>query len=187
MIKLALIRGHTKTAGGAYSPFLKANEYTWNGDLINKIIQLNGDRKDFLVKEFLRDGIGIAGAYKNAMNWKPSAIIEVHFNAANGKAQGTETLYNDSGDFKGINEVVFAKMINDGMVQALGTKDRGIRKRLPSDRGYGNVSQTKSIPSILIEIGFGDNKADCALMEKNKLVLANEILRSTQFFFKGKA
>jgi len=174
-MKIGIIIGHTRQNKGAFSPTLKQSEYDWNGDLADKMKAYAEHKKHTLLIE-RRDIGGITGAYARAMKQKPDCLIELHFNAADGKASGTETLYADQADKKGINEIILAKMVNDEMVSALGLKDRGLKKRQPGDRGYGNIMQTKEIPSILIESGFGDNPKDAASMQKNKGALAIAIV-----------
>lgn len=182
-MKIALIVGHEKKSKGAFSKTLGKSEYDWNGDLANKA-QAYAKSIGAEAPIFLRDQVGISGAYRNALKVKPDALIEIHFNAADGKASGTETLYNDAGDAKNVHEVIFAKKVNDAMVKVLGLKDRGIKKRQPGDRGYGNINQTKSVPSILIETGFGDNPKDARAMEANKDKLAKAIINATVDFLK---
>ena len=182
-MKIALIVGHEKKSKGAFSKTLGQAEYDWNTELAN-MARNYATMIGAEVQIFFRDVVGIAGAYKKALAWKPDALIELHFNAADGKASGTETLYNDAGDAKDVHEVIFAKKVNDAMVKALGLKDRGIKKRQPGDRGYGNINQTKSVPSILIESGFGDNPKDAKAMAANKNKLAKALINGTVDFLK---
>lgn len=174
-MRLALIVGHDKKAKGAFSKTIGQSEYTFNGELAN-IAKNYATSKGVACEVFYRDGVGIAGAVKNAMKWKPDCVIEWHFNAADGTASGTETLYSDHDDTDGINEVLFAKTVNNAMVGVLGLKDRGIKRLMPGGRGYGNLSVTKSIPSILIEPFFGDTPKDAKAAINNKQKLAQSVV-----------
>ncbi|RFU69534.1 cell wall hydrolase [Peribacillus saganii] len=87
---------------------------------------------------------------------KADTFVSIHANAFNGKANGTETYYyrtaatnpytNDS--------ILLAKSIQKRLVAAWGTNDRGI------DHGNFHVIRENSMPAILTELGFIDNKAD---------------------------
>lgn len=183
-MKLGIIIGHTRKAKGAYSKTLGQSEYEYNSELAELMVKHSGTFGiDVLIET--RDVGGIAGAYARMLKRKPAAIIELHFNAATALATGTETLYADSKDMAGVREVILAKMVNDAMVKALGLKDRGIKKLMPGGRGYGNVAQTKNIPSILIEPFFGSNAKDSRSARDNKTRLAVGILSAVSAWSKA--
>lgn len=122
---------------------------------------------------FLRDGVGISGAYARVARFKPDAAIELHFNSNGGRARGTETLYGD----KVVKSKDFARIVQEAMVQVYGRtgkQDRGLKVRKPGDgqRGSMNVNALQSIPSCLIEPFFGDNPEDARLGHERKDQLA---------------
>jgi N-acetylmuramoyl-L-alanine amidase len=174
-MRLAIIVGHDKKSKGAFSKTLGVSEYDFNGEMAI-MAKTYAEIKGVACEVFYRDGVGIAGAVKNALKFKPNCIIEWHFNAADGTASGTETLYSDHDDTDGINEVLFAKTVNNAMVGVLGLKDRGIKKLLPGGRGYGNLAVAKSVPSILIEPFFGDTPKDAKAAINNKQELAQSVV-----------
>jgi N-acetylmuramoyl-L-alanine amidase len=109
------------------------------------------------MKIILRDGIGISGAYRVARELKCDAVIELHFNAFNGKASGTETLctVNDK-------DKKFAKLVQVAMCKVFDRKpgnagDRGVKVISRSDRGGGNVYGIEQAANCLVEPFFGDN------------------------------
>lgn len=175
MARLSLIVGHEKTAQGAWGEWpIGMHEYLFNRVFAQEIAYfLHSVGHDTSV--ILRDGIGIAGAYKIAMEKSPSAIIELHFNAADKKATGTETLILTDGDMPGIHEKLFAEEIQKTMVEVLGLRDRGVKDKSRGDRGAFNLDQTKMVPSILIEPAFGDNPSDAIVLMSKRVELAYRI------------
>jgi N-acetylmuramoyl-L-alanine amidase len=102
--------------------------------------------------------------------------MELHFNAANEKARGTETLYGDQNPLS----AEFARVVQDGICK-LFTRDpktnRGIKKLVEGDRGVTNVNILKC-PSILIEPFFGDETEDAKLGFQYQEALANVLVES---------
>lgn len=166
--RLALVVGHDKRAQGANGTHpLDVSEYKYNTRLA-AIITTIGAERGHTIHTFFRDKVGIEGAYANVARWEPDAAVELHFNAFNGQVRGTETLFSDTNDHKGVMEREFAQLVQSELCRALdrpASLDRGIKDRPLSrgERGYHNVNQLSSIPSILIEPFFGDNPADATL------------------------
>lgn len=177
---IAIIVGHTKKAQGAYSKHMKQSEYVYNSDLALKqkaAVESYGGSCSI----HFRDVLGVKGAYKEAIALKPLAIIEDHFNAANGKASGAEVLFADHFDKAGLKELELAQIMSAGMANALGTPNRGAKRlaKGQAERGLQNVSQSTNIPCVLIESGFGDNASvDAPAMLKHKTALAVSTITS---------
>lgn len=173
MTKCAVIVGHTEKRPGAYSEALKKAEYAWNKDLATRISWLGGPVRIAL---FFRDGVGVAGAYKQAGEWGAHAAVELHFNASsNSSASGTETLY--------ISELgkKLAEAIQAKMVKALELPDRGAKKPW---QGRGEASLTAlPVPSVIVEPFFGSNTDDAASAEERKQDLAEAIYSGVCDFF----
>lgn len=125
-------------------------------------------------KVFYRDGIGISGAYQQVATWRAAFVVELHFNAFNGSAHGTETLY-DKDRHPG--SAAWAKRLQDAMLATLETQDRGLKECDFGDRGCDIVSAL-DIPSALIEPFFGDNPADVQKGHSKKDALAQAIART---------
>ncbi len=170
---LALIIGHTKADKGALAVApLKMQEYTYNTEVAN-ITKEAGPDYGIEVEIFTRDAAGVKGAYSSATKWLDSkkskgAIMELHFNAANGVATGTETLYADVKDEKGVNEKAFAQAIQDAICDVFkrtGKQNRGLKRETGAkgERGYSNLSQTVKYPSTINEPFFGDVPSDAKL------------------------
>lgn len=177
-VSIAFVRGHEAKAPGADSDILGQPEYVWNGDLIARCMAY-AKSIGIECQEFLRDGIGIAGAYKKAVKMKPTCIVEVHYNSGGGT--GVETLYTDSYDKVGLREIELAGTLSKYMSDCLGIPMRrrnGLKKLSKGERGYGNVAQSINLPCVLIESGFGDSKVDATSMKKNKQALAKAIVNA---------
>lgn len=83
-------------------------------------------------------------------------VVELHFNAFNASAHGTETLYRTS-------ENLATKVTN--AIASIGFTNRGAKYR--SDLQNMNVAYHKGIPYILIETCFITNKADMERYKEN--------------------
>jgi N-acetylmuramoyl-L-alanine amidase len=92
-------------------------------------------------------------------NQTADIFVSIHYNAAHGRAQGTETLYfvTDAEVGRNFNSRHLAQIIQDQLVAELGSVDRGLRNR----PGIIVLNQTR-IPAVLVEIGFMDNPEEAA-------------------------
>lgn len=176
-MRIAIVNGHTAKAAGAraVAPIGK-QEYFFNKDLGQRMLKAC-KALSVEAKMFYRDDIGIQGAYKNALAYKPDLIIELHFNAFNGKASGSEVLYSDQFDLAGLKERELAQLVQKEICKALGFKghqDRGAkdRPRTKREAGWFNLAQTINVASILVEPFFGDNPDDALRAYQHKDELA---------------
>lgn len=93
-------------------------------------------------------------------------FVSLHCNAANGMAQGTETLvYSEKGD-----ALVLAKAIQKHIVESLDMVDRGIKAR--PDLA---VLRHTTMPAVLVELAFIDNDEDCQKLIKNEYEFARAV------------
>lgn len=179
-MKIGIIVGHTKKAQGAYSKTLGESEYVYNFGLA-ELIRARAESLGDQVKIEKRDDGGISGAFKRILAWKPDCVIELHFNAANGKATGSECLFSDNYDKAGVRELALAHLLARGMADALGIVSRGVKERTSrGERGFNNLSQSTNTACVLIESGFGDNPADASRMKSRKGELAGAIVAAAR-------
>lgn len=180
---LALIVGHTRARPGAIGTApLTQYEYTYNLE-IAELAKTFALEHGLHCEIFTRDQLGVAGTYEQAAAWEPHAICELHFNAANRKARGTEVLYASQRDLPGIYEKALAQTMQNeicAVFQRQGKHDRGIKERVggPGERGFTNLSQTFTIASVLLEPFFGDNPEDAQLAVSLKADYAAAIVRA---------
>lgn len=90
-------------------------------------------------------------------------FISFHCNAANGKAQGTETFYRSAAGQK------LAAACQAAVLKGLGTKDRGLKTEQQSQ--HPRLAVLAHPVSCLIELGFIDHDGDRAKMLDEKLML----------------
>lgn len=79
-------------------------------------------------------------------------MLSIHCNAADGKAHGTETFYRGAGN------KAKASAINTAVVQALGTRDRGVKTESSSQ--HSRLAVLDFPQCYLLELGFIDNPED---------------------------
>lgn len=167
-MKLAIVIGHEKKSPGSYAAApLRLSEYDYNTEVAQLMYRFAMER-GIQTKIFTRDNVGIKGVYKLVNDWAAATIysktvcIELHFNAANEKAKGTETLF----DMDPTECIEFAREVHESVCLVFnrkGKENRGLKKLGSGDRGYMNVGECK-IVSCLVEPAFGDNKDDAKLL-----------------------
>lgn len=99
-------------------------------------------------------------------------FISIHCNACNGSANGTEVWH-----FCGSGEgEKLADCIQNQIVDALGTVDRGVKGAKPGVNGLYVLSNTDAV-AILVELAFIDNESDAALLRERQDEFARAIAR----------
>jgi len=164
-MQIALIVGHTLKKPGAFSKAL-GHEYGFNKQLADKVYwELRRRQIPSLV--FVKDNMEQSAVHRQVNEYlrrpKPMAI-EFHFNASlDGKAIGTETLYDaDPPEGK-----ILAALMQQKIAAAFsreGEQDRGAKLIEEGDRGHRNLAGI-DVPACIIEPFFGDNQADCDLVQ----------------------
>ena len=90
-------------------------------------------------------------------------MVSLHCNAADGSASGTETYYRGQANFSK------AEALNDAVVAALGTRDRGAKTE--KDSQHSSLANMAFQPCFLIELGFIDHTGDRAKLLDARLRL----------------
>jgi hypothetical protein len=164
-LNLAFIVGHTAKAPGANGSNIIPNEYFYHRDMMVPYLRkMSNDAVDISIH--YRDGIGIAGAYKQADESGADCVIELHYNgAASTQATGTETLYvSEKGK-------ILAKNVQEEMLTALVLRDRGVKYVPRSGRGGYNLRAGKAV-AVIVEPAFGSNTSDAILLRDRVEALA---------------
>lgn len=183
--KLAVVVGHSFKKKGAYSKHLKMSEYSYNSSVALAMKGL-ADELKLEIKIFWRDDVGIRGVYSAVNKWIGKDLgcsIELHFNAASGRARGSETLY----DIDPADSYDLAREVQEAMVIAFGRnpkQDRGVKRVFKGDRGYFNLEQAKC-PAVIVEPFFGDNSEDAKLGEEKLNDYAGQLLFAVKKFFRN--
>ena len=109
------------------------------------------------------------GSITNAANASDADLfISIHCNAFNGEAHGTEVEI-----FPGSNNSYsLGNCIQNQIVDALGTTDRGLKER----PGL-YVLKATDMPAVLVELAFIDNEDDAELLRNNQDDFARAIAR----------
>jgi len=160
--RVAIVVGHTDDNAGASmaEPYAYVQEYEYNtvlSGICSAILTKRG--VDNLV--VLRDGVGIDGAYKIAIQYQPIAIIELHFNSTSKpEVKGTETLYGGIEGAKLLADYVQTEICSLFKRGVNGNGNRGTRYRGFNDRGGKSLNHGAAIPTIMVEPFFGSNVSD---------------------------
>lgn len=89
-------------------------------------------------------------------------LISLHCNAANGRAQGTETFYRGAGN------KALAERCNAAIVSALHTRDRGVKTEAQSQ--HARLAVLNFPKACLIELAFIDHAGDRARLMDDALM-----------------
>lgn len=157
MKKVCLNIGHGGIGGYYDSGAIGADgthEHKFNRDELAPIVKRELEKMGYCVDVIIQDKrFSELPSRINTLN--PDLIVSLHFNAFNGNATGTETLYWNSSK-KG---KVLASNIQTRMVDVLGLANRGIKPKFSGDRGAALLRDTKA-PCVIVESIFGDNPHD---------------------------
>lgn len=146
------------THGGVYEKDL-------NLDIAKR---LNALLKSKNIKTYMtREEDIYVGLYERAYianDMKATLFVSIHNNAYYAKYKGTETLYFPQvTSSSGFNGKRFAQIVQEDLVNALGTQDRGI-----IERPKLVVLKATKMPAILAEIAFMTNSGDLANLKSEE-------------------
>lgn len=179
MKKIALIVGHNEKSKGAYSEGLKATEYDFYGKVLDimfskyeKVFGLSESeiakiKKDTQIFRVPNTGYSkeMAEVVKRINDEKFDIAIELHFNAADKKANGTTVLY----WHKSAKGLELANAFQDVMSNATGVKKRALIPIKDSSQNGAYGIMNAKCPYILIEPFFGDSKTDTDKVSADKM------------------
>ena len=160
MKRIVVVPGHSFVDPGAVNGRLNLKEYDCVLEMALELFK--GDSwKDIDVVLKGRNMYGSLPEEINSLN--PDYVIELHLNASNGKAQGTEVLYCESSKMG----KEMAGIIQHKLVKYLKYPDRGIKAINNKERGSNILWKTKA-PCVIVESCFIDSlkyKEDLKLNE----------------------
>lgn len=179
---LALIVGHDAKDQGAIMHESRESEYQYNSKLAEMVKELAQKHWPLIsVGVVYRDKVGLTGAYKLANEkFQADLAIELHFNAADGKAKGTTTLCTPD-----LNDVEFAHCVQKEMARVFMRKqneDRGVRTISRTARGGENVHSFPGGSNCLVEPFFGDNPEDAAAGRSLMRPYAEGLLKAVELY-----
>ena len=163
-IRIALIVGHSKHDGGAYSPHLDSSEYPWNWDLAERTERhICGHNTCIFERTESIDQVA-----RDVNRWGADVAISLHFNGVrNPAATGSEVLYwyrSESGQ-------ELAALLLKSISEALELPNRGLKPIKRGQRGWPILMGT-AMPTALVEPFFGSNSNDARVAEERKEELA---------------
>lgn len=179
-ILLGVVVGHDyKDQGANMCQPYNLSEYMYNLSVANLMQAYCLNKDTIKVEVILRNDIGISGAYQKAKVLACDAVIELHFNAANKNATGTETLCSPESK-----DVAFATVVQKYTCAAFGRSgaSRGI-KRMTAGRGAQSCFGFTG-PNCLVEPAFGDVKTEAVLLLDQKANYARALILATIEYFK---
>lgn len=170
---IVLAVGHEPFQSNGFSPTLMMTEYEYNYPLaisVAEAIAAKGGTGVVLTRASLdspRDQSRMI--VERAESFSPDFVVELHFNASNAGANGTEIFA--IGD---ANREVAIKLL-DSVTRALGTRSRGVKD---ANLAILVRLEEQRINGALLELFFGDNEGDArsAIENRPKLI---ESLSST--------
>lgn len=170
---IVLAVGHEPFRSNGFSPTLMMTEYEYNYPLalsLAEAIAAKGGTGIVLTRggsEATR--VQTQQIVERAQSFSPDFLLELHFNAFNGSASGTEIFARDD-----TSREVAGKIL-DSVTNALGTRPRGIKD---ARMAILNSLEEQSINGALLELFFGDNESDARSAIENRTELI-ESLSST--------
>ena len=175
-MKIFINPGHCIGAdSGACGCGLQEAQVAMNiGNRVSKYLLAVG----YTTKVFQYDGLAEIVDVSNY--WDADLFVSIHCNAFNGYASGTETVFYE-GSVKGEK---LARLIQNQIVNRLGTVDRGIKDKIAG--GYdAYVVKYTNCPACLVETAFIDNPHDAELLRNNEDDFARAIACGiTDYFIK---
>lgn len=159
-MKVAVVIGHDSQEFGAYSPFLHKSEYSYNTEVAKALKLLlptvvdvferpviHGERNDYPTQ------MKRLGDLIKSQNKSYELVIELHFNAYNGKAQGVETVSYAGNSFTKQWGMRFCSLV----AMEYGSVNRGAKTvSTKTERGFGFLAAMGKFDAIILEPFFGD-------------------------------
>lgn len=168
---VTIIPGHEPKSKGAYNSRLDVYEY----DVVNRIcIELMKLEDDDNVDMIMKKRNVYSNLSKETKRLSSDLAIEIHLNAYNGEAQGTETLYYHTKT----KSKQYAKYFNNIMVKHLGLRDKDILSRKNGDNGAPFLS-LDGLACIIVEPFFLDSvktKEELELLIKKTILALHEAI-----------
>ncbi|WP_156408496.1 MULTISPECIES: N-acetylmuramoyl-L-alanine amidase [unclassified Ensifer] len=190
--RVAVMVGHNRVSKGAASITpINLMEFDFN-QVVAKGMKNEAGHYNLDVEVFWREPSGsytkeIEDAYAKVESWKPTCILELHFNSnSDPQANGLEMLCLPSA-----NSRTLASKLAGSTNKLLNVKVRhsdGVLALAPGDRGWQSVSALPNIPTVLCEPFFGSNSGDCvAAAAVGREALGRAYLRGVRDWVEAKA
>lgn len=160
---VCLVVGHDSKDKGAFSATLGKSEYDYSlevAELVGCDVMTHSANGSYKAK--------MSETYSKLSRYK--LTLELHFNAANGVAQGVEALYFNGSDLGKEYATKYAAIF----ARAYGLRNRGAKPLSLGSRGYWAVASGRPT-GLILEPFFGDEK-QCERYDD--VVMHAEVLRN---------
>lgn len=166
--KLAIVVGHNSVSPGAHAVLpLDVYEFAFNTKVAEGMVaeaaEFNIEAKKFHRVATSSYSKEIETAYSAVAEWKPDAIVELHFNSFNAASAGTEMLFR-AGDNRAREFALKLVAETHDLLNLPLRHSDGLVAATNGDRGYKSLSAIPSIPTVLTEPFFGSNPTECAVV-----------------------
>lgn len=146
-MKIAIVIGHSQTKQGKYSERLATTEFLYNSLVANTVKDV-----DVYTRPVDRGYTKQMFELSNLLNAKGyDLVVELHFNAYNGRVQGVETLGFTGNAFT----TKIGNLFCDKVANHYGVHNRGHKYSERNGRGYW-FTALMAAPAIIVEPFFGD-------------------------------
>lgn len=165
MKRIAVVVGHGPVKDrGAVNDASGMTELDWNRELAVYIYEAIGPRAQVFVLSRRVEGTPPTDLVNTT---DADCAVELHLNAYNGSASGTEMIHHPSST----RGKELAVLLQQAAVGVLGLPDRGVKGPQAGGRGMAFLSRTR-MPAVIVESFFIDNDRDLAIGTKQKKRLA---------------
>ena len=154
--KIFISVGHGGKDCGAVRNDLRESDMTLKlSKVIGELLGINGF--DYMLSRTSDIDNVQATKIKQIKKYKPDLMLDIHFNAFNGKASGTETYYQNKSE----ESRVIAAKISAAVASCLAIPNRGAKNRLlPNGNDYFGMLRNCPYTAVLLETCFIDNAND---------------------------
>lgn len=176
MKRVILLSGHNFEKKGCYNKKLRVSEF----DVATEVVAEVFSRERLMDVDLIlkaRNDFGDLVKEVNSLNG--DMLISMHFNAYNGKVQGSETLLSASSK----TGAKYAPKIQEVLVKHLRLNDRGINPTSSYGRGGAILNKTKPV-AFLLEPFFLDELESFEELEKFKKATVDAVLEILEWYEK---
>lgn len=119
------------------------------------------------------DNLKLTGvvAWLKSLVRKSDIVVDLHFNAANGRARGTEVLVSNDGDI----ERPMAHELCEAISKVLCTSNRGVKGEASGHHSKLAMLSSFEAEQMIVEVCFCDNGLDVNAYKQKKWVVAKTI------------
>lgn len=147
----AIVIGHHQNEQGAFSPYLQKSEYLYHSEVASYLEKMGFDVYNRSGKGGYKTQMQELAQRMNPKNY--SLVLELHFNAFNGVANGCESLSYAGNDYTALIGASYC----DFITKRYGNYNRKNKAISEGKNGYWFLHY-QNAPALILEPFFGDNE-----------------------------